>query len=71
MEITEQPQSRFRFRYKSEMVGTHGQLKAEGADKSRPIFPTVKVCLITQTFFLFFEIKNKLLKTICYFSKSF
>ena len=43
LEILEQPQSRFRFRYKSEMVGTHGQLKAESADKNKPVFPTVKV----------------------------
>ncbi|XP_018017576.1 uncharacterized protein LOC108674175 isoform X2 [Hyalella azteca] len=41
--LTEQPQSKFRFRYKSEMVGTHGQLKAERADRNKPIFPTVKL----------------------------
>ncbi|CAL4140772.1 unnamed protein product [Meganyctiphanes norvegica] len=42
--IVEQPQSKFRFRYKSEMAGTHGQLKAERADRNRNIFPTVKLC---------------------------
>ncbi|KAK8737493.1 hypothetical protein OTU49_004522, partial [Cherax quadricarinatus] len=41
--IMEQPQSKFRFRYKSEMVGTHGQLKADRADKNRAVFPTVKL----------------------------
>ena len=41
--ILEQPQSKFRFRYKSEMVGTHGQLKADRAEKNRAAFPTVKV----------------------------
>ncbi|KAF2361488.1 Rel domain (RHD) DNA-binding domain [Trinorchestia longiramus] len=41
--LTEQPQGKFRFRYKSEMVGTHGQLKAERADRNKPIFPTVKL----------------------------
>ncbi|KAK3882440.1 hypothetical protein Pcinc_013177 [Petrolisthes cinctipes] len=42
--ILDQPQSKFRFRYKSEMVGTHGQLKASRADKNnRAAFPTVKL----------------------------
>lgn len=41
--LTEQPQGKFRFRYKSEMVGTHGQLKAERADRNKAIFPTVKL----------------------------
>ncbi|KAG0722007.1 Nuclear factor NF-kappa-B p110 subunit [Chionoecetes opilio] len=41
--ILEQPQSKFRFRYKSEMVGTHGQLKADRAEKNRAAFPTVKL----------------------------
>lgn len=45
--ILDQPQSKFRFRYKSEMVGTHGQLKASRADKNnRAAFPTVKVTTI-------------------------
>lgn len=41
--MMEEPQSKFRFRYKSEMAGTHGQLKAERADRNKAIFPTVKV----------------------------
>ena len=45
--VVEQPQSKFRFRYKSEMVGTHGQLKAERADRNKAIFPTVKVVNFT------------------------
>lgn len=50
LQILEQPQSKFRFRYKSEMVGTHGQLKADRADKNRQIFPTVKVRILSNSF---------------------
>ena len=42
LRILEQPQERFRFRYESELGGTHGQLAGRsGAD--RRSFPTVKV----------------------------
>ncbi|XP_066951196.1 nuclear factor NF-kappa-B p105 subunit-like isoform X4 [Macrobrachium rosenbergii] len=43
IQILKQPQSKFRFRYKSEMVGTHGQLKADCSDKNKAAFPTVKL----------------------------
>nr|ACJ36224.1 relish [Penaeus chinensis] len=43
IQILEQPQSKFRFRYKSEMVGTHGQLKADRSDKNKAVFPAVKL----------------------------
>lgn len=43
LQIVDQPQSKFRFRYKSEMVGTHGQLKADRSDKNKAVFPTVKL----------------------------
>ncbi|KAK7027937.1 Nuclear factor NF-kappa-B p105 subunit, partial [Halocaridina rubra] len=43
IQVFKQPQSKFRFRYKSEMVGTHGQLKADCADKNKAAFPTVKL----------------------------
>lgn len=42
--ITEQPIDKFRFRYKSEMAGTHGCLNGRNSDKTRLItFPTVEV----------------------------
>ncbi|KAF0294729.1 Nuclear factor NF-kappa-B p110 subunit [Amphibalanus amphitrite] len=42
LKIVEQPQERFRFRYESELGGTHGQLAGRsGAD--RRSFPTVKL----------------------------
>ncbi|KAB7497162.1 Nuclear factor subunit [Armadillidium nasatum] len=44
LKILEQPQTKFRFRYKSEMAGTHGQLKAESSDKNKNVFPTVQLC---------------------------
>ena len=48
LNILEQPQERFRFRYESELGGTHGQLAGRsGAD--RRSFPTVKVSLDAET----------------------
>ena len=70
LEITEQPQTKFRFRYQSEMVGTHGQLKAENSSKTNNIYPTVKVAkifylMIIMMIFLIF-IAQKLAWRSCY-----
>ncbi|CAH1173836.1 unnamed protein product [Phaedon cochleariae] len=44
LEFIEQPTDRFRFRYKSEMAGTHGSLTGVNSDKSRKqTYPTVEV----------------------------
>ncbi|XP_072391464.1 nuclear factor NF-kappa-B p110 subunit isoform X1 [Diabrotica undecimpunctata] len=44
LHFVEQPTDRFRFRYKSEMAGTHGSLTGINSDKSRkPTYPTVEV----------------------------
>lgn len=41
--ITEQPVEKFRFRYKSEMHGTHGSLMGRTSEKSKKTYPTVEV----------------------------
>ncbi|XP_044727865.1 nuclear factor NF-kappa-B p100 subunit isoform X2 [Chrysoperla carnea] len=42
--ITEQPVEKFRFRYKSEMAGTHGCLNGKNSDKSVKVtYPTVEL----------------------------
>lgn len=47
MEILEQPVEKFRFRYKSEMAGTHGSLTGVNSDRSRKqTFPTVVVSVL-------------------------
>ncbi|XP_047109637.1 nuclear factor NF-kappa-B p110 subunit isoform X1 [Schistocerca piceifrons] len=44
LEIVEQPVDKFRFRYKSEMMGTHGSILAKSSDKSRKrVYPTVRL----------------------------
>lgn len=44
LQFLEQPTDRFRFRYKSEMAGTHGSLTGMNSDKSKKqTFPTVEV----------------------------
>ncbi|XP_045468079.1 nuclear factor NF-kappa-B p110 subunit isoform X2 [Harmonia axyridis] len=44
LQITEEPMDKFRFRYKSEMTGTHGCLNGERSDKTRKMtYPTVKL----------------------------
>lgn len=44
LQFIEQPTDRFRFRYKSEMAGTHGSLTGIKSDKSRKqTYPTVEV----------------------------
>ncbi|KAJ8958306.1 hypothetical protein NQ318_017452 [Aromia moschata] len=44
LEFVEQPTDRFRFRYKSEMAGTHGSLTGMNSDKSRKqTYPTVEL----------------------------
>uniref|UniRef100_A0A6P7GKC5 Nuclear factor NF-kappa-B p110 subunit n=1 Tax=Diabrotica virgifera virgifera TaxID=50390 RepID=A0A6P7GKC5_DIAVI len=44
LHFVEQPTDRFRFRYKSEMAGTHGSLTGINSDKSRkPTYPTVEL----------------------------
>lgn len=41
--ITEQPVDKFRFRYKSEMHGTHGSLTGSGTNRSRKSYPSVQL----------------------------
>lgn len=41
--IMEQPVDKFRFRYQSEMHGTHGSLMGVNTEKSKKTFPTVKL----------------------------
>lgn len=41
--IIEQPVEKFRFRYKSEMHGTHGSLMGIQTEKSKKTFPTVEL----------------------------
>lgn len=44
--MAEEPVERFRFRYKSEMAGTHGSLTGKTSDRSRKqTYPTVEVSL--------------------------
>ncbi|XP_074038892.1 nuclear factor NF-kappa-B family member relish isoform X2 [Leptinotarsa decemlineata] len=44
LHLVEQPTDRFRFRYKSEMAGTHGSLTGMSSDKSRKqTYPTVEL----------------------------
>lgn len=44
LSMVEQPIDKFRFRYKSEMAGTHGSLTGINSDKTRKqTYPTVKV----------------------------
>ncbi|EEZ97717.1 relish [Tribolium castaneum] len=45
LRIIEQPIDRFRFRYKSEMTGTHGSLCGQNSDRSRKqTYPTIELC---------------------------
>jgi hypothetical protein len=41
LEVMEQPSREFRFRYKSEMNGPHGNLMGARSSKSEKTFPTV------------------------------
>lgn len=41
--ITEQPVDKFRFRYQSEMHGTHGSLMGRRTEKSKKVYPTVEL----------------------------
>jgi nuclear factor NF-kappa-B p105 subunit len=41
LKILEQPLQPFRFRYKSEMHGTHGSLMGVGTERTKKTFPTV------------------------------
>lgn len=44
--ILEQPIEKFRFRYKSEMIGTHGSLVGSNSNSNRKKnAPTVQVCM--------------------------
>lgn len=43
LHIVEQPVEKFRFRYKSEMHGTHGSLMANTSVKNKRTFPTVEL----------------------------
>lgn len=44
LEITEQPMEKFRFRYKSEMNGTHGALHGCSAQRLPKTYPEVRLC---------------------------
>ncbi|XP_069358194.1 nuclear factor NF-kappa-B p110 subunit [Maniola hyperantus] len=45
LQIVEQPQNHFRFRYKSEMIGTHGCLLGKSTSSSKTkTHPTVELC---------------------------
>lgn len=47
LKFIEQPINKFRFRYKSEMAGTHGSLCGMNSDKSRKqTYPAVEVSKI-------------------------
>lgn len=48
--ITENPVEKFRFRYKSEMHGTHGSLMGRNSEKSKKTYPTVEVIIIASLF---------------------
>jgi Rel/ankyrin family protein len=44
LQITEQPVEKFRFRYKSEMMGTHGSILGRTSDRNRKkTYPTVEL----------------------------
>lgn len=43
LHIAEQPIDKFRFRYKSEMHGTHGSLTGINTNKRRKTFPMVRL----------------------------
>jgi len=44
LRIIEQPVEKFRFRYKSEMMGTHGSILGRSSDRNRKkTYPTVEV----------------------------
>jgi Rel/ankyrin family protein len=46
LQIIEQPVEKFRFRYKSEMMGTHGSILGRNSDRNRKkTYPSVEVNL--------------------------
>ncbi|XP_037952157.1 nuclear factor NF-kappa-B p110 subunit-like isoform X2 [Teleopsis dalmanni] len=44
LKIREEPMEKFRFRYKSEMHGTHGSLNGANSQRSPKTFPEVELC---------------------------
>jgi Rel/ankyrin family protein len=44
LSILNQPQGKFRFRYASEMTGTHGCLMAESKERNKKEYIRVQVC---------------------------
>ncbi|XP_061393787.1 nuclear factor NF-kappa-B p110 subunit [Musca vetustissima] len=44
LRIVEQPVEKFRFRYKSEMHGTHGSLNGANSQRSTKTFPEIELC---------------------------
>lgn len=44
LRIAEQPVEKFRFRYKSEMHGTHGSLNGTSSQRNTKTFPEVELC---------------------------
>merc|ERR1719430_1878045 len=43
IQITEEPEEKFRFRYKSEMQGTHGCIHGRNYSKKNKKFPTIQI----------------------------
>lgn len=67
LHIVEEPIDKFRFRYKSEMSGTHGSLSGMKSDRSRKqTYPTVEVsfwgllCNLKKLYFLLQLLLNTL-----------
>ena len=59
IKILVQPVDKFRFRYKSEMMGTHGSLLGEKDDTSqRKEVPTVEVSLLFLLFNKMYAFKS-------------
>lgn len=46
LSILNQPQGKFRFRYASEMTGTHGCLMAESKERNKKEYIRIQVCFI-------------------------
>merc|ERR1719346_825839 len=48
IQIYEEPEEKFRFRYKSEMQGTHGCIHGKNYSKKSKKFPEVQICNVPQ-----------------------
>lgn len=59
LKIVEEPVEKFRFRYKSEMAGTHGSLNGMNSDRSRKqTFPTVVVNISSDMAMRIYDVKG-------------